>query len=189
MSDAEEPPPDWLEQESQGLSQAQQRREAAGVVSDLVQAEWVSVFVGGRLTAAGGRQLAVDTMDGVTSTGVVVDVGRDWLLLRQGELETLVRLSMVVTISGLGSGSHPAVSSPGVGEGTIWRDWAVARRRCRWGLSDRRVVAGTPYRVGKDALDIVQHPVDRSAVQADGRMVIPYAAICWSGSRGRLDRD
>jgi hypothetical protein len=142
-----------------------------------------------RIAAAEGRQLSLRTLDGGTSTGVVTDVGRDWLVLRHGGWETFHRLSTIMTISGLGRGSQPAGSLTWASEGSVWRDWVARRRRCQWGLVDRRILTGSVVRVGQDALDVVEHPVDRAAVTSDGRVVLPLTAISWSRSRGGLDRD
>lgn len=73
-----------------------------GDLSELVEAERVSVTLQDRLRAATGETLAVRS-GGVDIVGTLADVGLDWVRIRRADGDILVPLSAITWLSALGS--------------------------------------------------------------------------------------
>jgi len=172
----------WLDDDAALRAAADDRRESDVAVSDLVPAEWAGISLLDRLRAACGRRIAVTVTDGVTVDGLVVEVGATWLLMSSPTVDTVIALAELVSLTGVGSPTPDAIATRLLGPGTVWREWARGQRRARWALKDGRLTTGSVWRVGSDALDLVQHPLDRVARAADQRVVIPFTSIRWAAS-------
>ena len=172
----------WLTDDVAARAQAQHRRDLDVEVSDLVPAEWVAVSLTDRLQSARGRTVTAITADGSILDASVVEVGENWLLLRNASGDTVLALAELSTLSGV---LPPTISDKPaqlLGQGVLWREWARSRRRARWALIDGRVITGSVRRVGSDALDLAQHPLDRAATAADPLVLVPFGAVRWAAS-------
>jgi hypothetical protein len=173
----------WPDPEAD-VAAAAARSESDVVVSQLAQAEWAQIALADRLCGSMGRQLTVVALDGSRHEGKLVEVGDDWLLLASGDTDTMLVLSAVTTVSGVGD---PAVSSDGMrvsfpSVNSLWREWCRARRHTRIALADGSVLAGRVVRVGRDTLDVVLHSRDRAATSSDERVVVVAASVVWTSS-------
>jgi hypothetical protein len=172
----------WPSTERALRAAAEDRRDTDVEVAELVPAEWAGISLVDRLLATCGRNITLTVSDGVTLGGVLAEVGTTWILMRTPASDTVVALSEVVAFTGMGppTAANGATHLPEAG--VIWREWARQRRRARWALRDGRVTSGSVWRVGSDALDLVQHPIDRAGCAADQRVVLPFTAIRWATS-------
>ncbi len=163
---------------------AAQAAELAGEVRDRTRRETALLSLTDRLQAAPGATLSITASGAGTVSGVLLEVGPDWLLLREtGAAELLLPLASVMGVTGLGARS----AVPG-GQGEVDRrlDLAWALRglaRSRVGvqllLVDGTVLAGTLDRVGADHADLAEHPPGEPRRSAAVRRVrlVPLVAI------------
>jgi hypothetical protein len=168
------------------LAAAAARSESDVQVSQLVPAEWAQISLADRLRGSTGRKLTAVTSDGARHEGELVDVGDDWLLLVISDVETLMFLRAIVSVSGVGDPSASSDAAPVSAHSAnmLWREWSRMRRHTRMVLADGSVIAGRVVRVGRDSLDVVLHPRDRAATSRDERIVVVSSAVLWvSGSR------
>ena len=173
MTDHADSPMGWPDSGAD-VAAAAARSESDIQVSQLVPAEWAQITMADRLGGSMGRQLTVVGLDGSRHEGTLVEVGDDWLLLANGDTDTMLLLRAITTFSGLGD---PTVSSdtawPSLpSANTLWREWCRGRRHIRVALVDGSVLAGRLVRVGRDTFDVVLHPRDRAATSRDERVVV-----------------
>ena len=141
--------------------------ELAGEVADRTRREVALLTLVDRARAAVGHPLRVHLLGSDFVSGLLLDVGAQWLLLRdEAERDVLVPWTAVVSVVGLGLGSV----APGEG-GQVFRRLgltaalrAIARDRAAVsvGLVDGSVVSGTLDRVGQDFVEISEHAVDEA---------------------------
>ena len=139
-----------------------------------------------RLAGARGRPLALRCRGAGDVTGVLVDVGADWLLLTDdGGRELLVATSTVRTVAGLGR----ATAAPGE-RGPV-RVRLDLRRAVRGLARDRSVVqvvlddgsayVGTVDGVGADHVELAEHAADQprraTAVRGVRAIALPAVAV------------
>lgn len=155
------------------------RREWEAEVADRTRKERAEVRWDERAAASIGCTLAVMTGAGRV-TGVLRDVGRDWLLIDLvDDRPAIVPTRSVLSVSGLlaRSESHPARRKFALGVALR----AVSRDRLPVAVHDQRggVVVGTLDLVGMDYLEIAEHPADtvRRDEAITGRRVIPFDAV------------
>jgi hypothetical protein len=117
-------------------------------------------------------------------TGVLVDVGADWLLTEDGRgRQDLVAATAVRTVAGLGRRTSPFVPDGAVGMQLDLRRAlrALARDRSpvQVVLDDGGVLGGTLDRVGADYVELAEHPADtpRRAEVVQGVRAIVIGAI------------
>jgi hypothetical protein len=158
-------------------------RFAAAVTADeraedasRTRAEVGRVRLADRLRGALGEELGVRCRGAGEVSGRLVDVGPDWLLLRdvQGR-ELLVAAAAVRTVGGLGA---LAVLEEDPGPVRVHLDLrralrGLARDRApvQVLLDDGGVLVGTVDRVGADFLELAEHPADVPRRAADVRSV------------------
>ncbi len=167
-----------------GIAASAARAESDVQVSQLVPAEWARISLADRLRGSMSRQLTAVSSDGSRHEGKLVDVGDDWLLLVNGDVETMMFLRAIATVSGLGdpSASSDAASASCSSANMLWREWTRERRHTRIALADGSVMAGRVFRVGRDTLDVVLHPRDRVATSRDERILLVSSAVLWTSS-------
>ncbi|WNV74737.1 hypothetical protein [Geodermatophilus sp. DSM 44513] len=138
-----------------------------------------------RLAGAVGRPLTLRCQGAGDLTGVLLDVGADWLLLDGGGREVLVATSTVTTVAGLGR----ATAAPG--DGSPVRARLDLRRAVRGLSRDRSVVqvvltdgsayVGTVDGVGADHLELAEHAADEprraAAVRGVRAIALPAVAV------------
>jgi hypothetical protein len=126
-------------------------------------------------------------------TGVLNEVGVDWLLLEDDRgRPTLVAASAVRSVTGLGRRTA-APEEAGVVRGRLdlrraLRGLARDRGAVQVVLDDGSVLHGTVDRVGADYVEIAEHPVDvprrAEAVQGVSAVVIGAIAVVRTASPG-----
>lgn len=160
----------------------EQRRHDDLAVGELVPAEWAGATIAGRLASARGRVLTV-ALASTTLVGTVEEVTGSWFTLRTAGGRALVMTASVVTMSGV-----PATASSPEPPATrrlssVCRQWLRERRRVQLTTSQGTAVVGSVVRVGRDHLDLVEHPQDRQAVVTDRILTLPYAGLAWCLAR------
>ncbi len=170
--------------------------EAAAERSDLAsraRAEIGAVRLAERLRGAVGFPVVLGCRGAGPLTGVLTDVGVDWLLLAgDGRREDLVALRAVRTVGGLGR--RTAVPEPA---GSV-RSRLDLRRALRGLARDRSVVqvvlddgvvlAGTLDRVGADYVELAEHPAGQprrsEAVQGIRAVALEAVAVVGTAAPG-----
>lgn len=173
---------DALFEDLEAEAAAQEAADLRAEVTERTRRELGSLRLIDRLRGAGGRTLHVDLRSGEVVTGLLADVGADWLLIRDGAGAALVALAQVISLRGLGPESATPGSEGRVGAALDLRH--PLRRLCRSRVAvlmttaGGATVAGTIDRVGADFVDVAQHPPDVPR-RADMRQIrtIPVAAI------------
>jgi hypothetical protein len=142
--------------------------EAAGERAESAsraRAELGAVGIADRLRGALGLPLALGCGRAGTVTGVLVDVGPDWLLVEDdGARACLVALSAVRSVAGLGrrtAAAEPAGPVRGhLDLRRALRGLARDRSAVQVVLDDGTVLSGTLDRVGADYVELAEHPTD-----------------------------
>jgi hypothetical protein len=141
---------------------AAERSEAAS----RARSEIGAVRLAERLRGALGSPVVLACGGAGPVSGVLTDVGVDWLLLAgDGGREDLVAVRAVRTVGGLGR--RTAVPEPAGGvRSRLDLRWALrglARDRAvvRVVLDDGAVLTGTLDRVGVDYVELAEHPADQ----------------------------
>lgn len=160
--------------------EAQARRELDGEVADRTRRERALVGLRERLCAAVGHEVALT----LTATGVVagrlLDVGDGWLLMDGGAGgQAVVPFAAIAGVTGLPDRVDEAGRSRRFGLGHALR--AVSRDRATVLVTvlDGTVLSGTIDVVGRDVLELSEHPADlpRRAVNVTGRRLVPFSAV------------
>ncbi|MGY1711107.1 hypothetical protein ACI8AC_16530 [Geodermatophilus sp. SYSU D00758] len=139
------------------------------------RAEVGGVRLAERLAGAVGTPVAVRCRGAGEVTGVVLDVGVDWLLLRDGQhREVLVAAGAVTVVGGLTRETVPAPA--GVVRARLDLRRAVRalvrdRATVQVVLDDGTALLGTLDRVGADFVELAEHPADRPRRAAEVRAV------------------
>lgn len=136
----------------------------ASEVADRTRREAAGLSLLDRAGGAIGHPVRADVLGGGPVGGVLLEVGAQWLLLRDAAgRDVLLPWSAVLSLTGLGVGS----GVPGEG-GEVFRRLglgaalrAIARDRAPVGvgLVDGSAISGTLDRVGLDFVEISEHPV------------------------------
>lgn len=167
---------------------AQARAELDAQVADRVRAERATLTLAERIT--GGGPVRLQLLGGWWVEGSAVAAGADWVRLQplDARRDYLVRLGAVIEVSGLGPGARRLPAGP-AGTPTlaaILRRLAADRLRVRVDDVTGRARVGTVEAVGKDHLDLAEHPADVPPRRGEivRRVVLPVAAVAGVG-RGR----
>jgi hypothetical protein len=150
------------------------------------RAEIGAVGIADRLRGALGLPLTLVCGRAGSVTGVLVEVGPDWLLVEDdGARSCLVALSAVRTVAGLGR--RTAAAEPaGPVRGRLdlrraLRGLARDRSAVQVLLDDGSMLGGTLDRVGADYVELAEHPTDlprrAEAVQGVRALVIARIAV------------
>jgi hypothetical protein len=175
---------DQLFADLEGQAQVAQAADVAAEVADRTRREVGRLRLVDRLRAATGARLVVRVLGGEVATGVVADVGADWVLLEQeGARAALVPLSAVVALSAPGPRSELPRSE---GEVEARLDLRYALRRLvrdravvELVLTDGTVVAGTFDRVAADHVELAQHQPEqaRRARAVRQLLLVPLSSL------------
>jgi hypothetical protein len=149
--------------------QAQFDAEEAGAelgeAASRARAEIGALRLADRLRGAAGEAVTLGCRGAGQVTGVLADVGVDWVLLEDGGREDLVALRAVRTVGGLGrrtAAAEPATS--------VWhrldlrravRGLVRDRSTVQLVLDDGVVLTGTLDRVGSDYVELAEHHADQ----------------------------
>lgn len=165
----------------------QERAEAESDLVDLVRAERDRISFIDRLRAHQNANIALDLRDGSNRRGVVLDVGKDWVLLRVRaggsgrESDLLVPVAAVVSAGGLSQLSLEAGQSVGrrLRLGSVLRGLARDRAGVALDFWPTGHLDGTVDRVGADHLDLAVHPPDvvRRAGEVRQMRTVPFQVL------------
>lgn len=163
--------------EAQWLRELQADQEA--LLPEMVRAERAAVGWSDRVATAVGQPLTIVTATQRVS-GVLRDLGRDWLLLEEQRRSVLIPTSAVLGVSGLSYRSRSEIShGRRIGLGTALR--GLARDRSAVTVHDTAggLTTGSIDWVGADHFDLAEHPADavRRPDAITGRRMIPMAAV------------
>src|SRR3712207_2305735 len=160
-----------------------------------VRAELGAVTLAGRLTGAAGAPVRLRCRGAGQLTGVLADVGPDWLLLvHERGAESVVATRTVTSVAGLGRRTGPEEDS---GRPRVQFDLRLVLRAMAWDRSavrlttdDGVVVTGTIDRVGADFLELAEHPLGElrraGAVRAVHAVALPALAVVTRGPEDAL---
>jgi hypothetical protein len=165
-------------------AEAADRAALVAEVADRSRTEFGLLRLVDRLRGSGGRPIRCEVLGGEVVTGLIRDVGPDWVLLGEPSgAESLVPLDRVAAISGLG----PHSAAPG-SEGRVGarldlryalRRLARERARLTVVLADGTGFAGTLDRVGADFVEVAEHPAGEPRRGRDVRQTrtVPLRAL------------
>src|SRR3712207_5533866 len=151
----------------QGQFEQAEGEEARAEWASRARAEVGAIRLTDRLGGSVGADVPLTCRGAGRVSGVLADVGVDWLLVTDERgRDQLVSAGAVRAVSGLGRWTVPAED-----DGTAVRARLDLRRALRGLARDRSVVqvvldegsvlTGTIDRVGADYLDLAEHPVDQ----------------------------
>ncbi len=161
--------------------EADERRELDAEVADRTRRERALLGLHERLTACLDRgPLQVRVSGELVVTGRVSGVGADWLLVdERDERPVLIPFSAVRGITGMAGAEQTGSVAKAFGLGAALR--AVSRDRATVDVVDvdGTIVTGTIDGVGRDCLELAEHPVDlpRRAEHVIAVRTIPLAAL------------
>lgn len=153
----------------------------AGVLDDetheLAVAEAGTVRLTDRMRAAWRSTITLGLVSGERQEGEVIDVGVDWVLLRAGARQTIVPVSAIAWISGLG---RAAPAPEGVERELrlthALRALAQAEEPVRIAIANRELV-GVIVHVGADHLVVALESSAFDHQAGDAGLVLPLGAL------------
>lgn len=136
------------------------------VSEDLARAERAQLALADRLRAVGGRTLTVHAGPALRLSGTVMDLGPDWLALRDASsgARIIVPLPAIALVEGLSDRARPSEQSQlsALGLGSVLRGIARDRRMVHLETTAGRLT-GRIASVGADVLDLQQTPTGEVA--------------------------
>ncbi|HLM04225.1 MAG TPA: hypothetical protein VK402_03425 [Blastococcus sp.] len=163
-----------------------EEEEAAGVRAESAsrtRAEVGAIRFADRLAGAVGMPVVLGCGPAGQVSGVLLDVGADWLLVTDDRRETLVASAAVRSVSGLGRRTA-APEPPGPVRVRFdlrraLRGLARDRAAVQLVLDDGVVLAGTVDRVGADYVELAEHPAGelRRAEVVQGVRAVVLTAV------------
>lgn len=150
----------------EGRLEHHEQEELRAVSEDLARAERAQLTLADRLRGAGERELTVHIGADLRLSGVVQEVGAEWVALREtrSAQRAVVPLAAIGIVEGLSSRARPAeatLRSP-LGLGSVLREIARDRSVVRLETSAGAVL-GRIAAVGADTLEVLSLPTGESA--------------------------
>jgi hypothetical protein len=175
---------DELFRDLEAQLQAAQASELAGEVADRTRREVAALSLVDRARGAVGHPVRVQLLGVGSLAGMLLEVGSEWLLLRDAaDRDVLVAWHAIVAVTGLGVSS----GAPGeggevfsrLGLGSALRGVSRDRAQVAVGLVDGSTVPGTLDRIGKDFVELSEHPVGeaRRPAQVSAVRTIAFTGI------------
>ena len=167
-------------------AQAEQldRSERAAEVEERARIEVAKLALVDRLHPALGTPLRLRCLAGVSVSGVLRQIGRDWALLDEGAgQEVLVVLDSILSVSGVGRLSGAPDRGRGISSrltlGHVLRGIARDRSAVRVSLADSSSLDGTIDRVGSDFCELAVHAAGELRRRSEVREVaiVPTARL------------
>lgn len=157
----------------------EQRADQEALLPELVRAERAAVGWTDRVATATGQTLTITTAAQRIS-GILLDLGQDWLLVEEQRRSVLIPVVAVLGISGLPYRNRSEISrGRRIGISTALR--GIARDRSAVTVHDTSggLTTGSIDWVGADHFDVAEHPADavRRPDAITGRRMIPIAAV------------
>jgi hypothetical protein len=151
-----------LESQLEQLSLAERDAD----IADRTRAELARVSLLDRLRASVGRTVICSLSDGAVVRGRLNRVGADFVLLSRARGETVVPLTAMVLVEGLGEGAVSADVAGRVvsrlGLTAVLRSLSRDRSAVRLCVGCDRALVGTLQRVGSDFLQLAVHEAEES---------------------------
>ncbi len=171
---------DRLFEDLDGQIESDVLREREAEVADRTRRERAQIDIQSRLLASVGAPPVTVRLANRTLTGVVRDVGPDWVLLEtEGQRALLVVTAAVGSLVGVVRGAvQPSAVARRFGLGAALR--AISRDRSVVELvAAATALVGTIDVVGSDHLEIAEHAPDlpRRARNVQAVHVVPFAAV------------
>jgi hypothetical protein len=172
--------------ELQAQFEAEVAAEEQAEAASRARAEVGALGLADRLRGALGFPVVLGCLGAGALSGVLRDVGPDWVLLENdGGRQNLVALRTVRTVAGLGRRTAvPEVAGPVRGRLDLrraLRGLTRDRSAVQMVLDDGGVLTGTLDRVGADYVELAEHPADQprraEAVQGVRAVVIAAVAV------------
>jgi hypothetical protein len=167
-----------LESQLQAATDARQESE----IRERTRSEQSRVTLMQRLAGQAGRPVGVSTRGGRSLTGILTNVGSQWIALAVEERSVIVPLSSVQVLRSLGRSVGQPLSGieAKLGLGSALR--ALSRDRAQvalWVASPVSRYAGVIDRVGADFLDLglVAPGDERRAANIREVLTVPFASI------------
>jgi hypothetical protein len=167
-----------------GEFDAAEAAQLAAEVDDRTRRETALVHLVDRLRAAVGKPVTVSAPQVGALSGALVDVGADWLLLREpGSRQALIPFAAVVAITGIGTRAAPQSSDSHVSSrlrfGYALRALSRDRTTVVLSLVDGTARTGTIDRVSADHLTFAVHAPEepRRASAVRDLVVVPFTAL------------
>ena len=144
-----------------------EQQEMRAVSEDLARAERAQLTLADRLRGAGDQRLTIHLGAGLQISGVVDEVGADWVMLRDGGAvrRSLVPLGAIVLVHGLPTRARTqeeSLRSP-LGLGSVLREIARDRSVVRIETTGGRMI-GRITAVGADSVDVQSLPTGESVM-------------------------
>jgi hypothetical protein len=158
---------DDLEQQAEGLHLA----ERDAVVAELGASGYAEVELASRLHASVGGHVALSLMGGSSVEGMLSRAGRDWVLVVQDRVETVVRMGAILRVRGASDRAMPhAVRSvlAKLALGSALRQLAAERETLAFTYVDGGVTRGLIRRVGADFVELAEANGQLDLVALDG---------------------
>jgi hypothetical protein len=171
---------DRLFAELEAQAEAEARLDLEGEVAERTRIARAEVGLDDRVQAQLGRRLAVRTVGGGRVEGVLAGAGQGWLLL--GSAPVLVLTTALSTIAGLDRGHVVAPAAgrlPRASVRGVLRALSRDRSPVRLRLVGGEEISGTLDLVGRDHVDVAEHPWDEPRRSPAVRAVrtIPFSAL------------
>ncbi len=166
--------------ESQLRSAADRQQE--GEIRERTRAEQSRLTLGQRLLGHLDRPLGLTTLGGRSLSGVLTTVGSTWIAVRLEGRTSIVPLSSLRSLRGLGRSVAAPLTGVGarLGLGSALRELSRDRAQVAvWLAAPSSRYAGVIDRVGADFLDLgLSLPSDESrGLAARDALTVPFAAI------------
>ncbi|MGZ4635535.1 hypothetical protein [Oryzihumus sp.] len=181
---------DRLFEDFEAQLEAERRLDLELEVADRTRRERATRGLQGRLVDLLGCDVDARVAGGARASGVVVQVGQDWVILEAPAAATAVAVASLVPFHALrvltpgGSGRRgPADGAPQVsrrfGLGHALRGLSRDRVAVRLQDIDGRVLTGTIDGVGADLVELSEHPLDvpRRREHVVAVRWVPFAAL------------
>ncbi|MFN8097406.1 MAG: hypothetical protein U0Q21_03850 [Dermatophilaceae bacterium] len=160
--------------------EAQERRVRDSEVADRTRRDRATIPLAARLGAQRGARIEMRLLGALRVEGRLVDMGTDWIAVAAGAARAFViPTAAVVSVGGLSRRTELASPARRFGLGYALRE--ISRDRMPVTVTD---VLGTAYEgtidvVGKDHLDLAEHPVDEARRTPNVRAIrtIPFAGL------------
>jgi hypothetical protein len=159
---------------------AEARRELDGEVADRTRRERALVGLPERLAAARGEPVTLTVRVAGALSGRVREVGDGWLLLAtETRGEALVPFGALTGVTGLPLRVDGTSRGRRFGLGYALRGLSRDRSTVLVTDLDGVVLSGTIDAVGRDVLELSEHPPDlpRRTENVTGRRLVPFSAV------------
>ncbi|MHA7272056.1 MULTISPECIES: hypothetical protein [unclassified Arthrobacter] len=153
-----------------------------GEITERSRLEFAALTAMDRIRGQQGVTLRIRTPSGALFSGVVRQVGSEWLVLATGSGAAMIPAIALSTVEGMGrqAVAEPSVVATRLGLGSVYRAFARDRTLLTLQLAIGGVrLDGTIDRVGKDFLELATVPLgeQRRKGSVAGVVLIPFSNV------------